>query len=630
MIFTNKQSVNQIESLGVEYAKKNDVHERKKKDFLASLDLHTEQLDSLSEDISSLQSRIKDFKEDQEWGNNEERERAEQELELLKPQLAKKIALYQDLQFDAGYCDKTFTFYVKRPLTMQDIEDVKRYYETICEQKYVAGFGVTIVLDNTVGQDPNIIKMFGELDCFVNFNVIGGLDRNTKQKYKDERYLGRITYTPINLYNNIREFERIESLIDDSWSDRQKALFVYMSLMRTIEYDYTDTCSSSLDDIRRRDTVCAGFSLIYKEMMDRLGIECEYQNSKKFHAWNVLTLDGEHYALDLTWDITKAGADRYNPTIQHFGLEDTETFYGTSGHKLDNESEEIRYNLSQFSLEDLKKDYSVISSRIKQIPVPRVSKASDLNGYPSYREDVWQYGKNEIGDSGISYCVLDNKLDSEFRTVAVEFLEPTTNTKKKRVFFVDKNLDLDNCLNAYTIGNSIKNNDYYIGEHTEPIRAKLITREDGSVCYITDNPAINPVHLNNYCIFDWVKNNEGLPTIASYRVMTENGNLTDINTPEVDSDIANILLSQNHLSERMEYLGYVGRLKGKEIVTNRGMDNDLNPEGFRAKQEALRLLEKKNEVLQTIDDKQEIITVEEFGYLKDSDETVPDIFDDWK
>jgi len=630
MIFSNIENVNQIESLGVEHAQKNVIHERKKQDYLASLDLHTEQLDSLAESIGSLRTRIKDLKDDQEWGNNAESERAEQELELLKPQLSKQIALYQDLQFDAGYCDKTFTFHIKRPLTIQDIEDVKKYYESICEQKYVAGFGVTIVLDNTVGQDPNIIKMFGELDCFVNFNVIGGLDRNAKQKYKDDRYLGRSTYTPINLYSNIREFERIESLIDDSWSDRQKALFVYMSLMRTIEYDYTNTCSSSLDDIRRRDTVCAGFSLIYKEMMDRLGIECEYQNSKKFHAWNVLTIDGEHYALDLTWDITKAGADRYNPTIQHFGLEDTETFYGTSGHKLDNERDETRFNLSQFSLEDLKKDYGVISSRLKQIPVPIESKASDLNGYPSYREDVWQYGKNSIEESGISYCVLDNELDSEFRTVAVEFLEPTTNTKKKRVFFVDKNLDLDNCLNAYTIGNSIKNNDYYIGEHKEPIRAKLITREDGTVCYITDNPAINPAHLNNYCIFDWVKNNEGLPTIASYRIMTENNNLTDINSPEVDADIANILLASNHLSERFEYRGYVGSLNGKEIVTNRGIDADFNPEGFRAKQEALRLLEKKNEVLQTIDDKQETITVEEFGNVKDSDETVPDIFDDWR
>ena len=630
MIFSNIENVNQIESLGVEYAKENIVHERKKKDFLASLDLHTKELDALDENIASLKARINYLEADVQMGNSEESERAEQELILLKPQLAKKTALYKDLQFDAGYCNKTFTFHIKRPLTMQDVEDIKKYYETVCDQKYVAGFGVTIVLDNTVGQDPNIIKMLGDLDCYVEINVIGGLDRENKQKYKEEKYLRRTTYNPISLYRNIREFERIESLIDDSWSNRQKALFVYMSLMRTMDYDYGDSCSSSLDDIRRKDTICAGFSLIYKEMMDRLGIECEYQNMKSYHAWNVLTLDGEHYALDLTWDITKAGADRYNPTIQHFGLEDTETFYGTSGHKLDNEPDEIRYELSQFSLEDLKKDYEVISRKIKQIPVPIESKGCDMNGYHSYREDVWQYGKNEIESSGISYCVLDNKLDSEFRTVAVEFLEPTTNTKKKRVFFVDKNLDLDNCLNAYTIGNSIKNNDYYIGEHTEPIRAKLITREDGSVCYITDNPAVNPVHLNNYCIFDWVKNNEGLPTIASYRVMTENGNLTDINTPEVDSDIANILLSQNHLSERIEYLGYVGRLKGKEIVTNRGMDNDLNPEGFRAKQEALRLLEKKNEVLQTIDDKQEAITVEEFGYVKDSDETVPDIFDDWK
>lgn len=612
MIFSNIENVSQINPLGVEFAKENVIHERKKKDFLESLDLHTVEMVSIAENISTLRDRIRELEFDMFDGNSTESERAEQELELLKPQLAEQLALYKDLQFDAGYCDKTFTFHIKRPLTMQDVEDIKKYYETVCEQKYVAGFGITIVLDNTVGQEPNLIKMFGELDCFVNFNVIGGLDRDKKQKYREEKYLLRTTYSPIDLCNNIREFERIESLIDNSWSQRQKALFVYMALMRTMDYDYGDSCTRSLNDIRRKDTVCAGFSLIYKEMMDRLGIECEYQNMKKYHAWNVLTIDGEHYALDVTWDITKAGADRYNPTIKHFGLESTEDFYGVSGHRLDNESDETRFNLSQFSLEDLKQDYEVISRRIKQIPVPIESKACDMNGYPSYREDVWQYGKNKIESSGISYCVLDNELDSEFRTVAVEFLEPTTNTKKKRVFFVDKNLDLDNCLNTYTIGNSIKNNDYYIGEHKEPIRAKFITREDGLVCYITDNPAVNPAHLNNYCIFDWIKNNEGLPTIASYRVMTENGNLTDMNTPEVDSDIANILLSQSHLSERFEYRGYIGSLKGKEIVTNRGLDVDFNPYGFRAKQEALRLLEKKNKVLQVIDDKQKPITSKDF------------------
>lgn len=60
---------------------------------------------------------------------------------------------------------------------------------------------------------------------------------------------------------------------------------------------------------------------MFKELMDRLGIPCEYIIGKArngAHAWNSLTLDNKKYYLDLTWDSQNYKTDTYNEGLLYF------------------------------------------------------------------------------------------------------------------------------------------------------------------------------------------------------------------------------------------------------------------------------------------------------------------------
>lgn len=95
------------------------------------------------------------------------------------------------------------------------------------------------------------------------------------------------------------------------WTETQKAMFVYKKLCDRMEYsenringrDY----SRGIGGLLYNKAVCSGFAMIYKEAMDRLGIECHYQNREGHHSWNIAKLDGKYRALELTWDTCNKG-----------------------------------------------------------------------------------------------------------------------------------------------------------------------------------------------------------------------------------------------------------------------------------------------------------------------------------
>ncbi len=143
--------------------------------------------------------------------------------------------------------------------------------------------------------------------------VLGGLAN--KSKYNKERYKTRTTYTGRTIKQIISEMKQIESTIPESWSELQKAKKIYEILGKRIEYNYNEQeydtqQSSNLTILNSRRGICAGYSLLYKEMMDRQGIECEYvrgdviSNGRLLgrHAWNVLLINNQAIPVDLTWD----------------------------------------------------------------------------------------------------------------------------------------------------------------------------------------------------------------------------------------------------------------------------------------------------------------------------------------
>jgi len=160
--------------------------------------------------------------------------------------------------------------------------------------------------------------------------IEGGYDDNRIRNYPE--------YSKIHKYANIysisevarilKEIKNIESGIYPDWSCEQK-LFYFISFLQDRMVYFLDNASSSLNEVRSlrglytRKTVCAGFSLILKELCDRNGIECDYvEGSTKekeaeqgilSHAWNIVKMRGNYFPIDLTGNANKyiRGEDTY-------------------------------------------------------------------------------------------------------------------------------------------------------------------------------------------------------------------------------------------------------------------------------------------------------------------------------
>ncbi len=242
----------------------------------------------------------------------------------------------------------------------------------------------TLILDNTVGLSSKLISKIKSNR--VVFSIKGGLDYDTKQKYKAQNYIDRTFVSPSGLKNIIKYFEYNESLIDPNWNEFEKAMFLYNALVVDMEYakDYEKiqskgTTERSLNGILYGKLVCAGFAQVYKEMLDRVGIKNYYQNQKDVHAFNIIEIDGKKYGVDVTWDNNDKKNNNGRCGFGRFA-NDPE-FYTRYGHQLyteeftfDSEEEwettifydpdEEIYDLSILNMDQLNEYYSHIAAKI--------------------------------------------------------------------------------------------------------------------------------------------------------------------------------------------------------------------------------------------------------------------------
>lgn len=242
----------------------------------------------------------------------------------------------------------------------------------------------TLILDNTVGLSSDLISKI-ESDRVV-LSIKGGLDYDTKEKYKAQKYVDRTFVSPNGLKNIIKYFEYNENLIDPNWNEFEKAMFLYNALVVDMEYaenyekiQSAGTTERSLNGVLYGKLVCAGFAQVYKEMLDRIGIKNYYQNQKDVHAFNVIEIDGKKYGVDVTWDSNDKKNNNGKCGFGRFG-HDPE-FYSRHGHQLyteefdfDSENEwdtrkvydtdEEVYDLSLLNMDQLNEYYSHIASRV--------------------------------------------------------------------------------------------------------------------------------------------------------------------------------------------------------------------------------------------------------------------------
>ncbi len=100
-----------------------------------------------------------------------------------------------------------------------------------------------------------------------------------------------------------KEVSRLAASIDPSLSDAEKALFVHDYLISVYSYDTDLRVYDTYGLITGGSGVCRAYSLLYMDVLGRLGIDCAMVISDEMvHAWNIVKIDGRWYHVDLTYD----------------------------------------------------------------------------------------------------------------------------------------------------------------------------------------------------------------------------------------------------------------------------------------------------------------------------------------
>ncbi|MGN1112299.1 MAG: hypothetical protein ACI4RP_03755, partial [Acutalibacteraceae bacterium] len=114
-------------------------------------------------------------------------------------------------------------------------------------------------------------------------------------------------FTPFN-----EELDKIVALAQQQPNDFLKTLFVHDYIVADCEYatevyDGSATPSTFIYNaygcLVEKRCVCQGYSTAYKAIMKKLSIPVDYAVSEDMnHIWNTVTLNGNTYHTDLTWD----------------------------------------------------------------------------------------------------------------------------------------------------------------------------------------------------------------------------------------------------------------------------------------------------------------------------------------
>lgn len=116
----------------------------------------------------------------------------------------------------------------------------------------------------------------------------------------------------------LEALDSIPALTDDTLSDYARELALHDWMIEWAEYDPGALSNASQDGpmpdndnpygfLTGKKGICRGYASTFQLLMDLCGIECRTVDGMSHagteeHAWNLVKLDGDWYAVDTTWD----------------------------------------------------------------------------------------------------------------------------------------------------------------------------------------------------------------------------------------------------------------------------------------------------------------------------------------
>ncbi len=389
-----------------------------------------------------------------------------------------------------------------------------------------------VIMQNTKGQNPSVIGYLNPKMVLI--SVLGGLDYFKNTKYNVQKYIERTLFNPKELSSIIREFQRIENGINPNWGELEKAMYIYGILSKRIHYrreldsgygNGLDICWS-LNGILYKNSNSAGYSMIFKELLDRNEIYAEYQSKAGDYAWNIMMINGKFYGVDLTRDAVN------KTNYLHFGTLEANDFYSDS-HRTVIDQETIIYPLSVFYKEEIFKAYDKINNKRTEIHM------DVLKSYNT--RDNQQYLIAHLGDiDNLSYYIdATNGIRSFYSPIG----------------------KLEELLTAENI-NNLPNSNLILGGGT--IKESMpkfnnFVRSDGSSFVIFPQSANIEKGIKRYHLIERVMVG-GRPMLRRMDVSSEN-DLEEVKDLETKTLIGDFLFGFGRLYSRVKYFGgYLGHI----------------------------------------------------------------------
>ncbi|MDR3277547.1 MAG: hypothetical protein LBT12_02145 [Oscillospiraceae bacterium] len=261
------------------------------------------------------------------------------------PSVSPSDALLYEIGLKVGEMEEAFTV-AAAGLTRDDLDfNLLDSFDAIKSYKHSASiYSDRIVIDFTVEykQSSKVARAYLTGD-------VSKLTRADKRVYDAAiEVLGRVTAPGMSDY------------------ELEKAAHDYIVL--NCAYDYENYLRGALPPetytpygvLINGSAVCDGYSLTFKLLMDMLGIECDVVTGTSSgdavsgpHAWNRVSLGGEYYLIDVTWDdpVGADGADTPGEvSYRYFNLTDERMNRDhTPAKPSDKRSDATRYNYYYYS-----------------------------------------------------------------------------------------------------------------------------------------------------------------------------------------------------------------------------------------------------------------------------------------
>ncbi len=155
-----------------------------------------------------------------------------------------------------------------------------------------------------------------------NFYVANTANCSYSKKTNTAKTLA-ITYTADKATAKAQEAE-INAVMDKiaeataSMTASEKVQYVHDYLIANCSYDTTYNARSLYDAMVKGTGVCEGYTKAFQFILNNLGVECKTVTSNAMnHAWNVVTIDGAEYHVDVTWDDPIVNGQNTNTTAYY-------------------------------------------------------------------------------------------------------------------------------------------------------------------------------------------------------------------------------------------------------------------------------------------------------------------------